>query len=135
MACVAAAHATWIPKEAEAAPASFSLQPRLRLDGARLRATFAAQAPPRRRRSAARAEALGGFGETRLIGEPPSISEGLSVKDPKKGSDEEQDSFVRWAGDRKQPDNCEPAERTRDVTVPSQQADSSDGASHSSQRT
>ena len=33
MACVTAAHATWIPKEAEAATASFSLQPRLRLDG------------------------------------------------------------------------------------------------------
>jgi hypothetical protein len=39
MACVAAAHATWIPKEAEAAPASFSLQLRSRLDGERLRAT------------------------------------------------------------------------------------------------
>jgi hypothetical protein len=37
MACVAAAHATWIPKEAEAAPASFSLQLRSRLDGERLR--------------------------------------------------------------------------------------------------
>jgi hypothetical protein len=37
MACVAAAHATWIPKEAEAAPASFSLQLRSRLDVERLR--------------------------------------------------------------------------------------------------
>jgi hypothetical protein len=46
-ACVAAAHATWIPKEAETATASFSLQPRLRLDGSRLRATLAAQAHPR----------------------------------------------------------------------------------------
>jgi hypothetical protein len=51
-----------------------------------------------------------GFGETRrLLGAHPPFREPLAVKDPQKQRDEEQESLIKRARDRKQPYYGKPA--------------------------
>ena len=63
----------------------------------------------------------------------PRLGESLSVESPQEQSHQEQEGFIDRAGNREQPENGKPSERTRDSTVAGEQPNSSDCTSRSSQ--
>ena len=71
--------------------------------------------------------------ETRLIGALPRLGESLSVESPQEQSHQEQEGFIDRAGNREQPENSKPSERTRDSTVAGEQPNSPDCTSRGSQ--
>jgi hypothetical protein len=67
------------------------------------------------------------------VGAPPRVGDSVSVEQPQKRGDEEQNRLIDGSRKGQEADYCQPAQRARDLTVAGQKPDSPDYTSRAVQ--